>query len=161
MAKGTVNKVIVLGRLGQDPDMRSTAAGTQVANLNVATTEMSAADQSGNRQEQTEWHRVVLFGKAAELAGQYLKKGSQVYIEGRLQTRKWQDQSGNDRYSTEIVGREMQFIGGNPNSNQGGQQQAQQQRPPQQQGQGFGQPSGQPAPQPDQGYDQFNDDPPF
>ena len=112
MAKGTVNKVIILGRLGQDPEVRTTASGTQVVNLNVATNETGPKDAQGNRQDVTEWHRIVLFGKTAEIAAQYLSKGSQVYIEGRLQTRKWQDQNGQDRYSTEIVGNEMQFIGG-------------------------------------------------
>lgn len=112
MARGTVNKVIVLGRLGQDPDVRATASGTQVVNLNVATNELGPPDDQGNRQDLTEWHRIVIFGRMAENAATYLRKGSQVYIEGRLQTRKWQDQSGSERYSTEIVAREMQFIGG-------------------------------------------------
>lgn len=120
MAKGTVNKVIILGRLGQDPEVRATASGTQVVNLNVATNELGRADEQGNRQDLTEWHRIVLFGRTAEVASQYLKKGSQVYIEGRLQTRKWQDQNGQDRYSTEIVGNELQFIGGRPEGGQGG-----------------------------------------
>ena len=162
MARGTVNKVIILGRLGQDPDVRVTATGTQVVNLNVATTEIGAKDQQGNRAEVTEWHRIVLFGRTAEVASQYLSKGSQVYIDGRLQTRKWQDQNGQDRYSTEIVGNELQFIGGKPEGQQGGfnQQQPQQpvqrpqQRAPQQAppSQSFGQPTGQPAPTP-QGFD--------
>ncbi len=112
MAKGTVNKVIILGRLGQDPEVRATASGMTVANINVATNELGAKDPSGNRAEQTEWHRCVLFGRTAELAQQYLNKGSLVYLEGRLQTRKWQDQSGADRYSTEVVVNEMQFVGG-------------------------------------------------
>jgi len=120
--KGTVNKVIILGRLGQDPDTRTTASGTQVVNLNVATTEAGPKDQQGDRTEATEWHRIVLFGRTAEIASQYLSKGSQVYIEGRLQTRKWQDQNGQDRYSTEIVGNEMQFIGGKSDGQQGGNQ---------------------------------------
>ncbi len=140
MAKGTVNKVIILGRLGQDPDVRATASGTQVVNLNVATNELGPKDAAGNRGEAvTEWHRIVIFGRMAENAAQYLQKGSQVYIEGRLQTRKWQDQSGQDRYSTEIVANEMQFIGGGQNQ---GQQPAQQgggfQAQPQQNG-GFNQ----------------------
>lgn len=121
MARGTVNKVIILGRLGQDPDVRATASGTQVVNLNVATNELGPRDEQGNRQDQTEWHRITLFGRMAENAANYLKKGSQVYIEGRLQTRKWQDQNGNDRYSTDIIGNEMQFIGGRgDNQGQGG-----------------------------------------
>lgn len=121
MAKGTVNKVILLGRLGQDPDVRSTASGTSVANLNVATNELGPKDQSGNRQEQAEWHRVTVWGRTAEIAQQYLNKGSLVYLEGRLQTRKWQDKDGNDRYSTEINAFEMQLM---PSSTGGGQQQA-------------------------------------
>jgi len=131
MARGTVNKTIVLGRLGQDPEMRTTASGTSVVNLNIATNELGRKDpNSGQRGEvQTEWHRIILFGQMADNANTYLKKGSQVYIEGRLQTRKWQDQQGIDRYSTEIVGNEMQFIGGKPEG-QGGQQGSGQQRPP-------------------------------
>ncbi len=131
MAKGTVNKVIILGRLGQDPEVRSTASGTQIVNLNVATNEIGRADEQGNRQEHTEWHRITLFGRMAENAAQYLRKGSMVYIEGRLQTRKWQDQNGQDRYSTDIVGNEMQFIGGR---NDGGGNQGFGQQAPQQSG---------------------------
>lgn len=164
MAKGTVNKVTILGRLGQDPDVRTTASGTQIVNLNVATNEIGKADAQGNRQDVTEWHKIVLFGRTAEVASQYLSKGSQVYIEGRLQTRKWQDQSGQDRYSTEIVGNEMQFIGGKPEgqqSNQGYQQSAPQQ-PVQQavQPRQFGQPTGEAAPAPG-GFDDFDPDIPF
>ncbi|MBU2864762.1 single-stranded DNA-binding protein [Reinekea forsetii] len=150
MAKGTVNKVIILGRLGQDPEVRTTASGTQIVNLNVATNELGRADDQGNRTDVTEWHRIVLFGRTAEVASQYLSKGSQVYIEGRLQTRKWQDQNGQDRYSTEIVGNEMQFIGGrSDNQQQGGGfgQAAPQQggyQQPQQQG-GYSQPKPQQA----------------
>ena len=135
MAKGTVNKVIVLGRLGQDPDVKNTASGTAVVNLNVATNELGVKDQSGQRgPDQTEWHRCTLFGRQAEVAGQYLAKGSLVYLEGRLQTRKWQDQSGNDRYSTEIICNEMQLMGGGQQGQQGG---GQQQQPQQQQGGAF------------------------
>lgn len=151
MAKGTVNKVILLGRLGQDPEVRATAGGTQVVNLNVATNELGPKDDSGMRQDQTEWHRCVLFGRTAEVAAQYLRKGSLVYLEGRLQTRKWQDQSGQDRYSTEIVAYEMQLVGGR-NDN------------PDQSGYGQGAPMGgqaapkqnyqQPAAAPQQGYQQ-------
>src|SRR5690606_38480927 len=97
-----INKVIIVGNLCQDPEVRYTPAGKGVANLTIATSE-TWKDQSGQLQEKTEWHRVVLFGKLAEIAGQYLKKGSQVYIEGKLQTRKWQDQQGQDRYTTEVV----------------------------------------------------------
>ncbi len=111
MARG-VNKAIILGTLGQDPDVRYTSNGGAVANVSVATNETWRDKATGENQERTEWHRVVLFGKLAEIAQQYLKKGSQVYFEGRIQTRKWQDQSGNDRYSTEIVANEMQMLGG-------------------------------------------------
>ena len=109
MARG-VNKVILLGNLGFDPEVRHTQSGTTVANLRLATTE--SVKVGDGWEDRTEWHRIVLFGRTAETAGQYLKKGSQVYIEGRIQTRKWQDQQGNDRYSTEVVGRNMIMLGG-------------------------------------------------
>lgn len=121
MARGTVNKVILLGRLGQDPDVRTTASGTQVATLNIATNELGPKQENLNQRETlTEWHKVIFFGRRAEVASEYLKKGSQVYVEGRLHTRKWQDQSGQDRYSTEIVGKELAFIGGRSDGQQGG-----------------------------------------
>ena len=111
MARG-VNKAIIVGTLGQDPEIRYTANGGAVANISVATNETWKDKSTGEAQERTEWHRIVMFGKLAEIAQQYLKKGSQAYFEGRIQTRKWQDQSGNDRYSTEIVANEMQMLGG-------------------------------------------------
>ncbi len=111
MSRG-VNKVILIGRLGADPEVRYTAAGSAVANLSVATNEAWKDKQTGELQERTEWHRVVLFTRLAEVAGEYLRKGSQIYVEGRLQTRKWQDQGGQDRWSTEIVANEMQMLGG-------------------------------------------------
>ena len=111
MARG-VNKAIIVGTLGQDPEVRYTANGSAVANISVATNESWRDKATGEAQERTEWHRIVMFGKLAEIAQQYLKKGSQAYFEGRIQTRKWQDQSGNDRYSTEIVANEMQMLGG-------------------------------------------------
>lgn len=111
MARG-INKVILVGNLGRDPEVRYTANGGAVANLTIATSEQWTDRQSGQKQERTEWHRVVLFGKLGEIAGEYLRKGSQVYIEGKLQTRKWQDQGGQDRYTTEIVGNDMQMLGG-------------------------------------------------
>jgi single-strand DNA-binding protein len=111
MARG-INKVILIGNLGQDPETRSTPGGTTVTNIRVATSESWRDKQSGEMKENTEWHTVVLWNKLGEIAGEYLKKGSQVYIEGRLQTRKWQDKSGNDRYTTEIVASEMQMLGG-------------------------------------------------
>src|SRR5579871_4074545 len=111
MARG-VNKVILIGNLGADPETRAMPSGSQVANLRVATSESWRDKQTGEQQERTEWHRVAFFGRLAEIAGEYLKKGSQVYIEGSLRTRKWQDKQGNERYSTEIVGNEMQMLGG-------------------------------------------------
>lgn len=105
-----VNKAIIVGNLGADPEVRSTQSGTQVATFNVATSE-TYNDSSGQRQERTEWHRIVAFGRLGEICGQYLHKGKQVYIEGRIQTRKWQDKEGHDRYTTEIVAREMQMLG--------------------------------------------------
>ena len=111
MARG-INKVILVGNLGADPETRYTASGSAVTNVRLATSESWRDRQSGDRQEKTEWHRVVFFNRLAEIAGEYLRKGSQVYIEGRLQTRKWQDQSGQDRYTTEIVASEMQMLGG-------------------------------------------------
>jgi single-strand DNA-binding protein len=111
MARG-VNKVILVGNLGKDPEVRYMPNGNAVANITLATTESWKDKQSGEQQEKTEWHRIVMFRRLGEIAGEYLKKGSQVYIEGKLQTRKWQDNSGNDRYTTEIVANEMQMLGG-------------------------------------------------
>ncbi|MDE0308859.1 MAG: single-stranded DNA-binding protein [Acidiferrobacterales bacterium] len=109
---GSVNKAIIVGRLGADPDQRRTQTGLMVVNCNVATSERFPSQDSGERQEKTEWHRVVFFGKLAEVVAQYLRKGSLVYVEGRLQTRKWQDpRTGQDRYSTEIVARDMTMLG--------------------------------------------------
>jgi len=111
MARG-INKVILIGNLGADPDVRYTASGAAVSNVNLATTETWRDKESGEQQEKTEWHRIVFFGRLAEIVAEYLKKGSQVYVEGRLQTRKWQDKEGNDKYTTEIVANEMQMLGG-------------------------------------------------
>lgn len=147
MASRGINKVILVGNLGQDPDVRYMPNGSAVANITIATSDSWRDKATGEQREKTEWHRVVLFGKLAEVAGQYLKKGSQVYIEGQLQTRKWQDQSGQDRYSTEVVVQGfngvMQMLGGrhqgqSPHQNGWGkpqqpQQQQQMQQPPQQQ----------------------------
>ncbi len=113
MARG-VNKAIIVGTLGQDPEIKYTASGSAVVNVSVATNESWKDKSTGEQVERTEWHRIVMFNKLAEIAAQYLKKGSQAYFEGRIQTRKWQDQSGNDRYSTEIVANEMQMLGGRP-----------------------------------------------
>src|SRR5262245_46689054 len=119
MARG-VNKVILVGNLGADPETRAMTSAATVANLRIATTENWKDRTSGENQERTEWHRVALFGKLAEIAGEYLRKGSQVYIEGSLRTRKWQDKQGNERYSTEIVGNEMQMLGGRGGGGGGG-----------------------------------------
>jgi single-strand DNA-binding protein len=110
MARG-VNKVIIVGNLGKDPETRYMPSGSAVTNLSVATTEAWKDKQSGDLQERTEWHKVAMFGRLAEIAAEYLRKGSQVYIEGKLRTRKWQDKEGKDRYTTEIVADEMQMLG--------------------------------------------------
>jgi len=109
MARG-INKVILIGNLGADPEVRYTPANTAVCNLRIATSEQWRDKQTGEQQEKTEWHNVVLFARLGEIAGEYLRKGSKVYIEGRLQTRKWQGQDGQDRYTTEIVANEMQML---------------------------------------------------
>ena len=106
----SVNKVILVGNLGRDPEVRYTPDNSAITNISIATTDVWR-DKSGDKQERTEWHRVAFFGKLAEIAGEYLKKGSQVYVEGRLQTRKWQDKDGQDRYTTEIVADRMQMLG--------------------------------------------------
>ena len=119
MARG-VNKVILVGNLGADPETRAMPSGSTVANLRIATSESWRDKTSGEQQERTEWHRVALFGRLAEIASEYLKKGSQVYIEGSLRTRKWQDKQGNERFSTEIVGNELQMLGGRGGAGGGG-----------------------------------------
>ena len=111
MSKGTVNKAILIGRLGADPDVRHTNSGQAVANFRIATNE-SWKDKDGQQQERTEWHNIVFWDKQAEIAGQYLGKGSLVFIEGRLQTRSWEDDSGTKRLTTEIVGQRMQMLDG-------------------------------------------------
>ena len=110
MARG-VNKVILVGNLGRDPEVRYSPNGQAIANVNIATSESWKDKNTGEKQERTEWHRIVFFGRLAEIAGEYLKKGSQIYVEGRLQTRKWQDKDGNDRYTTEVVAGDMQMLG--------------------------------------------------
>ena len=119
-----VNKAIVVGNLGNDPEIRYAANGSAIASISVATSERWKDKNSGEQQERTEWHRIKLFGRQAELAGEYLKKGSQVYIEGRIQTSKYQDKDGNDRWSTEIVAREMTFLGGRGGGGGGGDSQS-------------------------------------
>lgn len=118
MASGSVNKVMLIGRLGSDPEVRYTSGGGAVANFSMATND-TWTDKSGQRQERTEWHRIVVWGKTAELCGQYLSKGRQAYIEGRLQTREWTDKEGQKRYTTEVVAQTVQFLGG-PGDRAGG-----------------------------------------
>ncbi|WP_018984404.1 single-stranded DNA-binding protein [Salinimonas chungwhensis] len=147
MASRGVNKVILVGNLGNDPEVRYMPNGNAVANLSLATSE-SWKDQQGQLQERTEWHRLTMYRRLAEVAGEYLKKGSQIYVEGKLQTRKWQDQQGQDRYTTEIIVDQMQMLGGrSEGGNQGGYQRQQsnqgnqggyQQQPGQQQNQNQG-----------------------
>ncbi|WP_293266600.1 single-stranded DNA-binding protein [Neptunomonas sp.] len=181
MARG-VNKVILVGNMGGDPEVRYMPSGNAVTNVTLATSESWKDKQTGQNQERTEWHRVVFFNKLAEIAGEYLRKGSQVYIEGALRTRKWQDQSGADRYTTEIVASEMQMLGGRGGSSnndsgysqdqeysqapapqqsrpQSAPQQArpQQSAPPQQRPQQAPSQPQQPAPN----FDDFDDDIPF
>ena len=127
-----INKVILIGNLGADPETRFTQSGVQVTTFSLATTERWK-DPDGQPREQTEWHRIVAWRKLAEICGQYLHKGSKVYIEGKLQTRKWQDQSGQDRYTTEIVAREMKMLGDKRDGGNGQPQPQQERRPPQQQ----------------------------
>ena len=112
-----INKVILVGNLGNDPDVRTTAGGVKVANFQVATSE-KWTDKDGEKKERTEWHRIVCFGRTAENVDSYLTKGRQVYIEGRLQTRKWQDKNGNDRWSTEVVADTVRFLGSNPSKSE-------------------------------------------
>ncbi|SMN10996.1 Single-stranded DNA-binding protein [uncultured Candidatus Thioglobus sp.] len=155
MARG-VNKAIILGTLGQDPDIKYTPSGVAVVNISVATNEEWKDKNTGEKQERTEWHRIVFFGRLAEIVSEYLRKGSQVYIEGRIQTRKWQDKEGMDRYTTEIVGSEMQMLGGKGGG--GGERKADtyNQSPAQ-----SDQPSAPPPPKPSQPSDDFDDDIPF
>lgn len=160
MAKG-INKVILVGNLGNDPEVKYMPSGGAVTNISIATTDSWKDKTSGERVDKTEWHRVVFFNRLAEVAGEYLKKGSQVYVEGALRTRKWQDQSGQDKYTTEIVGSEMQMLGSRSGGSEGFDQSApkqpsQQARPsPVQQNKPN---QAQPAPQ---NFDDFDDDIPF
>lgn len=162
MARG-VNKVILVGTCGQDPEVRYMPNGNAVTNLSLATSEQWTDKQSGQKVEKTEWHRVVMFGKVAEIAGEYLRKGSQVYIEGKLQTREW-EKDGIKRYTTEIVvdmQGTMQLLGGRNNS-EGGEAAPRQQRPaPQREQQAAPRQAPQAAAQPAPDYDSFDDDIPF
>lgn len=165
MASRGINKVILVGNCGNDPETKYLPSGSAVTNLSIATSETWKDKQSGQQQERTEWHRVVFFNRLAEIAGEYLKKGSKVYVEGALKTRKWQGQDGQDRYTTEIVANEMQMLdsrGGGDSMGDGQYNQAAPQAQPQAQPQTGSQPqqkpaSGQPAPS----FDDFDDDIPF
>ncbi|ENY72607.1 single-strand binding protein [Aeromonas diversa CDC 2478-85] len=177
MASRGINKVILIGNLGQDPEVRYMPSGGAVTNITLATSETWRDKQTGEQKERTEWHRVVFMGKLAEVAGEYLRKGSQVYVEGKLQTRKWQDQSGQERYTTEVLVDSftgvMQMLGGRPQGagqpmNQSGGQQAwgQPQQPMQQASrpapsQGMQQQGGysRPAPQPQSAPPVYNEPP--
>jgi single-strand DNA-binding protein len=137
----SINKVILIGRLGQDPELKYTPSGAAVCNFSMATSE-SWTDKQGQRQERTEWHRIVVWGKLAELCNQYLSKGRQAYVEGSLQTRSWEDQQGQKRYTTEVSARTVQFLGGQANAGAGREQgQYAQQGQQQQPGQDFGAPA--------------------
>jgi single-stranded DNA-binding protein len=165
-----INKVIIVGRLGNDPEIRTMPNGEAVANISVATSETWTDKNTGERRETTEWHRIVFYRRQAEVVGEYLRKGSQVYVEGRLKTRKWQDQNGQDRYTTEIQGDVMQMLDSRNAGNQGGDYGYAPQSAPQQYSQ---QPSyqSQPTPrqtakptsvpQPEPAMDSFDDDIPF
>lgn len=158
MARG-VNKVILIGNIGQDPETRYMPSGGAVTNISVATSETWKDKQTGQQQERTEWHRVVFFNRLAEIAGEYLRKGSKVYVEGSLRTRKWQDQGGQDRYTTEIVASEMQMLDSRgDNAGYSGDNMGSRPAPRPQQSQAA--PAPQPAPAPS-GFDDFDDDIPF
>jgi single-strand DNA-binding protein len=148
----SVNKVILIGNLGKDPDVRYMPSGDAITNITVATTD-NWKDKNGEKQERTEWHRVAFFGKLAEIAGEYLKKGSQVYVEGRLQTRKWQDKEGQDRYTTEIVADRMQMLGSRGGGGGGSFEATDRDS--------GGAPSSKPAKSGGGGFDDFEDDIPF
>lgn len=150
MGRG-INKVILVGSLGQDPETKFAASGAAITNISVATSETWKDKQTGEKQEKVEWHRVAFFNRLAEIAGEYLKKGSKVYIEGQLRTRKWQDQSGVDRYTTEIVAKEMQMLDGKTEGSRAPAQASNSSQAPQQQRQAP------PAP----AMDSFDDDIPF
>ena len=167
MASRGINKVILVGNLGNDPETRFMPSGGAVTNVSIATSETWKDKNSGQQQERTEWHRVVFFNRLAEIAGEYLKKGSKVYVEGSLRTRKWQDNSGQDKYTTEIVATEMQMLDSRGGSGGGGDYNqdygqdanpAPKQQAPVAQGGSQEKPAAQPQPQ---NFDDFDDDIPF
>ncbi len=147
MARG-INKVILVGNLGADPETRYMPSGSAVTNLSVATSESWKDKQTGEQKERTEWHKVAMFNRLAEIAAEYLRKGSQVYIEGKLRTRKWQDRDGNDRWTTEVIADEMQMLGGRGGGGGSAPMSS-------------GQDSGPPSAPPQTGPDDFDDDIPF
>jgi single-strand DNA-binding protein len=149
MARG-INKVIIVGNLGGDPETRYMPSGSAVTNLTVATNESWKDKQTGEQKDRTEWHKVAMFNRLAEIAAEYLRKGSQVYIEGKLRTRKWQDKNGQDRWTTEIIADEMQMLGGRGGGSGGGSAPM-----------SSGQDSGPPSTPPQAGPDDFDDDIPF
>ena len=168
----SVNKVIIVGNLGKDPEVRYMPSGGAICNVNVATTRQWKNKESGEKQEETDWHRIVFFDRLAEIAGEYLKKGRSVYVEGRLRTRKWTDKEGKDQYTTEIVATEMQMLGGREGAGGGGnaggdeegggysersapQRQAPASRP------AASAPAQRPAPKATTGFDNMDDDIPF
>ena len=156
----SINKVILIGNLGRDPEVRYTPSGSAVCNLRLATTRNWKSRETGEKQEETEWHSVVLYDRQAEVAGEYLKKGRQVYIEGRLKTRKWQDKDGNDRYTTEIVADTLQFLGsreGGGEESYGGESGGGSSRP----APAPRAPASRPAPKSSAGLDEMDDDIPF
>ena len=153
-----LNKVLLIGNLGRDPETRYMPDGGAITNISIATTE-NWKDKNGEKQEKTEWHRVAFFGKLAEIAGEYLKKGSQVYVEGRLQTRKWQDKDGQDKYTTEIVANAMQMLGSRQGMGGGGRDEPPSER---ESSGGSSRPAAKPAGKPAGGkFDDFEDDIPF
>ena len=180
----SVNKVIILGNLGRDPELRYTPSGSAVCNVSIATTRNWKSREGGERQEETEWHRVVFYDRLAEIAGEYLKKGRPVYVEGRLKTRKWQDKEGKDNYTTEIIAEQMQLLGGREGGGSdmgggGGGGGSSRERPSERGSGGSGRDSGDfdaprapapraaaprapaPAPKPATGFDDMDDDIPF
>jgi single-strand DNA-binding protein len=169
MASRGINKVILVGNLGNDPETRYTQAGAAITNVSVATSETWKDKQTGQPQERTEWHRVVFFNRLGEIAGEYLRKGSKIYVEGSLRTRKWQDKEGQDRYTTEIVGNEMQMLDSRGAGQGGGEYQQgndfnqapQQRSAPAQKSAPAAAPAAAPAPAPGGDFGSFDDDIPF
>lgn len=155
MARG-INKVILVGTMGRDPEVKYMPSGGAIANVSLATSEQWKDKQTGEKKETTEWHRVVFYGRLAEIAGEYLRKGQQVYVEGSLRTRKWQGQDGQDRYTTEIIANEMQMLGGRPGGGMSAGSYEDTPAPRQQSNSG-----GSNAPVHDRGFEDFDDDIPF